>query len=144
MSRAINTGFDQDIDLDVALELIDGKQPAVQTTLKNAENVYKSFLYLKKLYSTFPSSRNILGMNTINNATLAQVITPELTNIITVNNISNANTIVSINGGQYTMTPGEKVDFPIIAPDTTSSPVIAGDTVLVQGNVSYMHMNIQG
>jgi len=52
MAKAINTPFDQPIEEDVLLEQLDGQPPAVQTTLKNAENVYKSFLYLRKMYAS--------------------------------------------------------------------------------------------
>lgn len=143
MAKVIETQFDQDVALDVALEQIDGKPPAVQTTLKNAENVYKSFLYLRKMYSKFPTKQTILAMSTVDYASLTPVNIPEYANYILVNNFSGSTAEVSINGNVYTMQPSEKEQFPITAPDTTSSPAIDGDTLEIKGTVSYIIKNIQ-
>ena len=143
MAKVINTQFDQEIDLDIALELIDGKPPAVQTTLKNAENVYKSFLYLRKMYSMFPTKETITGMHTENYASYTVIAIPENTNYIVVNNSSASVANIKINGMEYVMSAGEKEKFPIIAPDTSVSPAITGDTLELKGAVSFILKNIQ-
>ncbi len=143
MPQAIETAFDQDIAQDLALEQIDGAAPAVETTLKNAENVYKSFLYLRKMYSKFPAKEIINGLGTIDNATLLQVTLPDGTNYVTINNFSASAASFDINGGVYTMQPGENITFPVSPPDSVATPAVAGDTLLVQGNVSYLLKTVQ-
>lgn len=143
MAQAISTGFDQPLENDVILEQLDGKAPAVQTTLKNAENVYKSFLYLRKMYSSFPARSNILDMKTINNTDYAPLTIPEKATEILLNNFSANNAGIKINSGEYTLQPGEKIVLPLVAPDSTVAPAISGDTVELNGNISYIIKNIQ-
>ncbi len=129
MAQAINTTFDSPIEEDVLLEQLDGQPPAVQTTLKNAENVYKSFLYLRKMYSNFPGKETILSMNTVSLASYTPLTISERATHILVNNYSANTAGIKINGGEYILQPGEKMTFPIIAPDTTVNPAITGDIV---------------
>jgi len=143
MAKAINTEFDQTVEEDVLLEQLDGQAPAVQTTLKNAENVYKSFLYLKKMYSKYPAKETVMSMATVNFAVQTAVVIPEDGNQITVNNFSGANASISINGGEYILQPGEKEVFPLISPDPLVVPAVAGDTLALTGNVSYIIKNVQ-
>ncbi len=143
MPQAIETAFDQDIAQDLILEQIDGAPPAVQTTLKNAENVYKSFLYLRRMYSKFPAKEIVKGLGTVDNATLLPVTLLDGTNYITINNFSASTATLDINGGAYTMQPGENITLPLSPPDSTVTPVIVGDTVSIQGNVSYILKIVQ-
>jgi len=143
MAQAIETGFDQNLEQDVLLEQLDGQTPAVATTLKNAENVYKSFLYLKKMYSKYPAKNTIKLMNTVSYSSSTSVTIPEEGNWITVNNYSGSNASITINGGQYVLQPGEKESFPLIPPDNTITPSVAGDTLLLSGDVSFVIKNIQ-
>jgi len=143
MAQAINTSFDQQIDQDVILEPIDGNPPPVQTTLKNAENVYKSFLYLRKMYSMYPAKRTILDMGTVNFSAYNTISIPSGANKIIVNNFSQNNAGIKINGKEYIMQPGEKAEFPLVAPDTSVSPAVAGDTLELNGQVSYIIENSQ-
>ena len=143
MAKAINTSFDKAIEEDVALEQLDGQPPAVQTTLKNAENVYKSFLYLRKMYSHFPAKNTILSMATVSNAALEVITILPGANYIVVNNYSGATASIDINGGEYILQAGEKESFPIVSPDASAIPVVAGDTVSLKGAVSYIVKNTQ-
>jgi len=143
MARAINTSFDQQIDQDVILEPIDGNPPPVQTTLKNAENVYKSFLYLRKMYSEYPARRTILDMGTVDFSGYTQVPVPNGANKIIVNNFSQENAGIKINGKEYIFQAGEKEGFPIVASDTSASPAVQGDSVEINGQVSYVIENNQ-
>ncbi len=143
MAQAIVTDFDQAIENDVLLEQLDGQTPAVQTTLKNAENVYKSFLYLRKMYSSFPAKETITAMATITNATYTVIVVPEESNTILVNNHSGSLSGIKINSDEYILQAGEKQSFPLVAPDTSSIPVIAGDLLELNGTVSYIMQNIQ-
>ena len=143
MAKAINTSFDQNIEQDVALEQIDGQAPSVQTTLKNAENVYKSFLYLRKMYSEFPAKTTIISMDTENFASYTIVVVLSKANIILINNYSASVAGIKINGGEYILQPGEKQSFPVICPDTTVVPAIAGDILELNGEISYIMKNVQ-
>ena len=143
MAQAIVTEFDQAVEIDVALEQIDGAAPAVQTTLKNAENVYKSFLYLRKMYSNFPAKTTITGMDNVVYATYTVVTVLDDSNIIVVNNHSDLSAGIKINGGEYILQPGEKESFPLVAPDATVVPTVSGDILELNGTVSYIMKNIQ-
>lgn len=143
MAQAINTSFDQSVEQDVILEQLDGRPPAIQTTLKNAENVYKSFLYLRKMYSIYPNRETIMNMGTQSSTIFVQTNIPEGSNYVTVNNISENNVVVRINGNEYALLPGQKEVFPIVSPDTSVSPIVSGDTFEIKGTASYMVKNIQ-
>ena len=143
MAKAINTQFDQSVEQDVALEQLDGQPPAVQTTLKNAENVYKSFLYLRKMYSTYPNKETIMSMGTQTDTVFVPIALPEGSNYVVVNNVGQDNVTVRLNGSEYIMLPGQKEKFPVLSPDTTASPAILGDTFEIKGTASYMVKNIQ-
>lgn len=143
MAKAISTSFDQNVEEDVLLEQLDGQAPAVQTTLKNAENVYKSFLYLRKMYSQFPARSKIMEMNTVTNTGYQVTVIPEKTTEITINNYSGTNSGIKINSGEYIIQPGENITLPIVAPDTTITPTVAGDTLELDGTLSYIMKNVQ-
>lgn len=143
MAKAISTSFDQTLEEDVILEQLDGQAPAVQTTLKNAENVYKSFLYLRKMYSNFPAKETIVSMETINYATYTAVTVPEGCNYLILNNFSASSAGIKINNNEYVLQPGEKESFPVVCPDTTSLPQVPGDSIELNGNISYIFKNIQ-
>jgi hypothetical protein len=143
MAQAINTSFDQTVEEDVLLEQLDGQAPAVQTTLKNAENVYKSFLYLRKMYSEFPARKTIIDMQTASYTDYTVVEIPTKTNMILVNNYSGQTAGIKINSGEYILQPGEKQEFPLICPDTTVVPAVAGDVLELKGDISYIMENVQ-
>lgn len=143
MAQAINTSFDQTVEQDVILEQLDGQAPAVQTTLKNAENVYKSFLYLRKMYSRFPAKSKVLVMNSINNASYEEVLIPESATEIMLNNHSDSNSGIKINGGEYIIRAGENITLPLIAPDSTIVPSVPGDILELNGILSYVIKNVQ-
>lgn len=143
MAQAINTNFDQPVENDVTLEQLDGQAPAVQVTLKNAENVYKSFLYLRKMYSSFPAKESILDIKTVDYTDYASVVIPENSTEITINNFSGSNAGIKINSGEYIIQPGEKITLPVVSPDSSVTPNVAGDTVELKGSVSYIIKNVQ-
>ena len=142
MAEVIGTQFDQDIAAAVALEQFDGKPPAIQKTLQNAENVYKAFLYLKKMYSMFPAKETILYMGTVANADFAAVAIPEHSNYIQVNSLSDASDVsIKINGMEYRLNSKQKESFPVVAPEPAATTPVAGDTVLVKGSASILISN---
>ena len=136
---AIKTQFDNPIEQDVALELINNKPPAVETTLKNAENVYKSFLYLRKMYSMYPQKNTILKADTVNYSDYTEITKPENGNYLTINNLSDDVVYLKINGDEFGINVGQIIDFPIV-PKTDDDK---GDKVELKGKMSYMFKIIQ-
>jgi len=142
-AQAISTNFDKPIEEDVLLESIDGNPPLVKTTLQNAENVYKSFLYLRKMYSMFPAKRTVLGMGTIIDAVYVPVAIPDGSNFVTLNNFGGTTSGVKLNGNEYIMSAGEKIELPVVSADSTATPAVVADTLELRDNVSYILENRQ-
>ena len=138
MPREINTRFDDPVSDDVALEQIDGKEPAVATTLKNAENVYKSFLYIKKLYTGSLSSAKVLDMGNIANSEYSTITIPDGAQNLRVSNTSATDAFIKINSKEYKMQPSEIIELPIVAPNDTIVPAVGGDLLELKGEMSYI------
>ena len=138
MPRPINTEFDQVLEEDVLLEQIDGKEPAVATTLKNSENIYKSFMYIKKMYSGSLSSAKVLSMGNVDNSEFAEITIPDKAVDMRISNTSASESSVKVNDGEYKLQPGEIIEIPIIHPNTSVVPAVAGDLVELKGKVSYI------
>jgi len=139
MPKVITTPFDDTIEEDVQLEQIDGKPPAVETTLANAENVYKAFLYLRKMYSMFPQKETIAQANTVAYTDYNTVNKPMYANRLLVNNIDSDNVYVKINGGEFTVLPGQTFELPIVPKDDENS----GDSIEMKGKISYIFKIVQ-
>jgi hypothetical protein len=137
-TQAINTNFDKPLEEDVILEQIDGKEPAVATTLKNSENIYKSFLYIKKMYTGSLSSAKILGMGNVDNVDFETITVPLETLDALVSNTSAGESSIRINNGEYKMSPKEILEIPIVPPNPSATPPIAGDLFELKGQVSYI------
>lgn len=141
MADVIKTRYDDELYNDVILEQIDGKDPAVATTLKNAENIYKSFLYLKKMYTGGLSSGKVVKMGTITSAgAYVDVTLLEDTTTLKVSNVSAANSaFIELNGEEYQMQPLEQITLPLVAPVPLAVPAVAGDALRLKGDtVSYI------
>ena len=138
--KVIKTGFDNPVGEDVALELIDGKEPAVSTTLKNSENIYKSYLYMKKLYTGRLSSGKIFSIGSVANAEYEVVTLQADASEMRISNTASSNSFVKINGGEYKMQPGEIMTIPIVCPLPSATPPVAGDNLQLKGEVSYIVM----
>ena len=134
MAEVIKTKFDGTIEEDVQLEQIDGKPPAVETTLANAENVYKSFLYLREMYSMFPSKIQTLDAYTSSSSDYKSLNIPKNVNRLMVTNTSSdTNLNLRFNGsGEYVILPLDKEKIEIIA--TTDSET--GTQVEYKGYIS--------
>lgn len=139
MAKAINTKFDQIVEEDVLLEQIDGKEPAVATTLKNAENVFKSYLYLKKMYSGSLSSEKILAMGSLEVTEYEAVTIPEEANSIIIHNTSSSIvTEIEVNGGKFILGTGKDIKLPIVSANPTMVPPILADALRLKGTLSYI------
>jgi len=134
MAKVINTSFDDTVEESVALEQIDGKEPPVQTTLKNAENVYKSFLYLKKMYSMFPQKQQIVKSATVNYSDFTEVRKPLNANFMLINSIDGSDNVsIKINGGEFSINPRQTIEFPVV-PATEEDD---GDLIEMKGKISF-------
>jgi len=138
MPKVIQTPFDGTIEEDVQLEQIDGKPPAVETVLANAENVYKSFLYLRKMYSVFPRKIQTVGSFTGNSSEFTKLEIPTYVNRLVIKNTStDKNLSLRFDGeGEYVLFPLEKETIEII-PTTDDSN---GTTVEFYGNISVRYI----
>jgi len=135
MAKVISTRFDDTVEESVSLEQIDNKPPPVQTTLKNAENVYKSFLYLRDMYSMFPQKEQVLTVDTINSDDYVSVDKPIYANFIILNSIDPDNiSYVKFNGKEFAINPLQIIELPII-PKTDSDD---GDALEIKGKISYI------
>ena len=130
---AIKTPFDANIEQDVILEQIDNKPPAIETTLKNAENTYKAFLYLRKMYSMYPQKEQILKMGIISNSDYEEVSKPDNGNYVFVSNLSDDISYIKINGDEFAIAPNKDFTFPLI-PKTDDND---GDKLEFKGKLSY-------
>jgi len=138
MAKAINTNFDQAMEEDVLLEPIDGKEPAVATTLKNSENIFKSFMYIKKMYSGGLSSARVLSMGSVDNTEFETIAIPDKAVDMRVSNISSSEASIKINGGEYKLQAGEIIEIPVIHPNSSVVPAVSGDLVELKGKISYI------
>ena len=139
MAKAINTGFDKVVEEDVLLEQIDGKEPAVATTLKNSENIFKSYLYLKKMYSGSYSSSKVLVMNSISSSEYESVTIPDGATSLRVSNTSTTlDSEIEMNGGKFILTPGKDIVLPVVAANATMIPPILADDLRLKGTLSYI------
>jgi len=129
----IKTPLDNALEEDVALEMINNQPPAVATTLKNAENVYKSFLYLRKMYSLYPTTNQILKQGVVNNDDYVEIDKPEDANYIFVSNLSDDLSYFKLNGDEFAIAPNKDFMFPV-KPKTDEDD---GDKVELKGKVSY-------
>jgi hypothetical protein len=95
------------------------------------------------MYSEFPARKTILNMQTVSYSDYTVVEIPQNANIIIVNNYSSLTSGIKINSGEYILQPGEKQEFPIVSPDTSVVPAVAGDALEIKGDVSFIMENIQ-
>lgn len=137
--REIVTRFDKVVDQDVILEQIDGKEPAVATTLKNAENIFKSYAYLKKLYSGSISTRRVISCGTTGvGETLSLSIVEDVDEVELVNLSASDVMTVTINAETMTFPPLFSITLPVRSPSGSALVDFVPDTVTISGNVTYM------
>lgn len=139
MAKAINTQFDQELSSDVSMEEIEGGSGSIVDTLKNAENVYKSFLYLKKMYGGSLSSAKTTGVGNVSNSVFEAIEIPEDTSYVRISSQSQGAEL-RINGGVYIMQDGEILSIPLVSPNPNASTPIEGDVFELKGTVSYIMM----
>jgi hypothetical protein len=108
----INTEFDNPLEEDIVFEETD-ETPSFEDILKNSENLIKSFLYLKKMFSSAPELNTVYSFQTIETIELAEIDIAEDTNVIMVKNVKDSNSSIFLNGGELVLLPFESFEFPI-------------------------------
>lgn len=115
----INTEFDNPLEEDIVLEETD-ETLSFKNVLRNSENMLKSVMYLKKLFTMSPTFNRVVKVSTIDATSDTAIVPDPETNVILVKNITDSNFELYLNGGQLILLPFETFDFPIDGIDTIS------------------------
>jgi len=135
----ISTMFDKPLEEDIALETKSTSASSIVDTLKNAENTYKAFLYLRAMYSLYPNKETILKMDTVKSDDYVEIDKPVNANRIFVVNTGDGSCYIKFNDEEFEIVAGKEYEFPVI-PKTDEND---GDKVEVKGTLSYYMKNVQ-
>lgn len=110
----IETEFDGLLEDDIVFEETE-EVLKYKDLLKNAENMYKSILYLKKLMSSGnPFINNIIKMNSVSNSEKTTYSIDVKTGLIVLKNTSELDSAeIFLDGGKFLLFPFESIEFPI-------------------------------
>jgi len=135
MPKVINTPFDGPIDEDVQLEQVKNSAINPEQILGNAENVYKSFLFLRDMFSTYPKKRQTVGSFTNSVSSLTSLNIPKDVNKLIVKNYDATNNLFLKfnNEGDYIIFPKQTEEIDIIP---VSNLTNKGTTVEYNGSIS--------
>ena len=119
----IGTEFDHPLEQDVNLEETEDT-PGYSAALKNAENIMKSFLYLKKLMGgADPFVNKITKVQTIDTSVASTQYTLAAgTGKILFKNLSSSdNASLFINSGEFILFPYESIELPLSGTDVVET-----------------------
>jgi len=111
----IETDIDKPLEEDIVFEETD-QSPYLEDVLKNAENILKAFLYIKKIADTSnPFINKIIKVSTINTSDQReQYQLNEGTGKILIKNVSPTESYsIFFNGGEFILFPFEKIELPV-------------------------------
>ncbi len=111
----IQTKFDNPLEQDIVFEETDETQQ-FEDILKNAENIIKSFLYLKEMSNaSSPFVNSVIKMTTIDTSQEREEYQiDELTGKVFIKNISSTeNYSIYFNNGEFVLFPYETLEFPV-------------------------------
>jgi len=130
MADVIKTPFDDPISEDVTLEQTENETMPYDQLLANAENILKSFLYLKDLYSSAPVFNKIVKIQKFEGANDTPVEIDTEANLVTIKNLSDSVSEVKYNDNEpLVLFQYEQVDIPIFSGDTIQ---LNGDFNVIQ------------
>jgi len=113
MAKFIQTPVDDQLVNDVSLEAVANPE-TYQDILGNAENIYKSFLYLKKMFSSSPNLNKILSIQKIDSRDETTIEVNSEASIVVVKNIDDQDIYVTINDNDsLTLFQYEQFDIPV-------------------------------
>ncbi len=108
----IETEFDGLLEEDVIFE--ETEQSAfTEDVLKNAENIIKATMYLRKLAGMSPIMNKLVKVSTVEDSELTAFYPDPEANLILVKNLSNLDFTLEINDGELILLPFESFDFPL-------------------------------
>ena len=135
MPEVIQTPFDDTIDEAVQLEQPDEEILDYESLLVNAENIYKSFLYLKRVFSSAPIFNKIIKIQKFKGVDKLEVEIEKEANLVTFKNIGESNAYVTYNDNdELVLFQYESADFPYNEGDTFK---ISGDLNVIQVKYEY-------
>jgi len=117
MALTIQTPFDGTIDESVQLEQVSGSGLNPEEILGNAENVYKSFLYLRKMYSIYPQKTQTVSAFTGESSSDTALNIPLNVNKLVVKNYDTDNnlSLKFSSNEEYLIFPGQTEEISITA-----------------------------
>ena len=112
MPNVINTQFDDPLNEEVELEQTKSFA-SYEDLLGNAENIYKSFLFLKKMFSSSPVFNRILKISKLDGSDTSPIEVEDETNVVIVKNLSENNISVTIDKNDpFILFQYEQFDIP--------------------------------
>jgi len=115
----IKTNVDSPLEEDIVFEETD-QSSHIEDVLKNAENILKAFLYMKKMLNeSSPFVNSLTALKTIDTTSEKTIyMQNENTGKIVFKNISSTdNCSIFINDGEFVLFPYESVELPISQSD---------------------------
>ncbi len=130
----VQTEFDGLLVDDILLEESEQTQ-IYEKTLKNSENIIKSYIYMKKLLTAAsPFVNKITKIETINSPEKLTIDIAEGTGKIHFKSMDpENNSSIFINGGEYILFPTESIEIPI---DQSYTVEIQGSFSMIQTEYS--------
>jgi len=118
MGNVIDTKFDNILENDIALEHSKGVE-TIKDTLKNSENILKSFMYLKEMFSSAPVFNAIVKIDYIDNGDKQEIDISDEANLLTFKNNKDNNSEIYYNDNdKLVLYPYEQIDIPVFKDDT--------------------------
>jgi len=112
MPKVINTPFDDVLNEEVELEQTKSFT-SYEDLLGNAENIYKSFLFLKKMFSSSPVFNRILKISKLDGSDNSPIKIEDETNVVIIKNLSESNISVTIDDNDpFVLFQYEQFDIP--------------------------------
>lgn len=108
----IETQFDKPLEQDITLEEL-AEDLGLPNTLKSAENIMKSYLYLREMFNDSPVFNSVTSMSTIDEAEKKVITVDDDANLIMIKNIDDSNASIYYNGGEFVLLPFESFEFPV-------------------------------
>ena len=108
----LETDFDGLLEEDVIFEET-AQTMEYADILKNSENMFKSFLYLKKLFNSTPLLTKIIKIETVDYPEETEYSLSPDTNTLMVKNVDNVNGSLFVDGGELILLPFESFEFPL-------------------------------
>jgi len=133
MGNTIKTRFDSPLEEDVTFEQTENQQE-ISDLLKNTENIYKAFLYMKEMFSSAPVFNKIVNITYVDDVTDEDISINEEANLLTFkNNNKDTSEIYYNNNDKLVLYAYEQIDI----------PVFSGDTIKITGTMNIIQMKYE-